>query len=141
MIWPHGREALDEFIQYLNSCVESINFTKEISEKEVSFLDTKVKLINHILESDLYSKPTDSHSYLMYDSAHPQRCKDSIPYGQFLRIRRICSRESDFDQHVIELTAHFLQRGYPMKLLEEAATLAESKCRRELIDITLEETE
>jgi hypothetical protein len=28
-----------------------------------------------------------------------------------------------------------------MKLLEEAATLAESKCRRELIDITLEKTE
>ena len=39
----------------------------------------------------------------------------------------------DFDQHVLTLTMHFLRRGYPMKLLEEAATLARSKDRMYLI--------
>jgi hypothetical protein len=87
-----------------------------------------------------YCKPTDSHSYLMYDSAHPQRCKDSIPYGQFLRIRRICSQECDYEKHVIELTAHFFNRGYPITFLEEASTLAEAKNRGELIEEVLEKS-
>jgi hypothetical protein len=140
LIWTHGLEALLQFIEYLNTRVPSIRFTHEYSDTNVSFLDTTVKLVNNKLESDLYSKPTDSHSYLMYDSAHPQRCKDSIPYGQFLRIRRICSQECDYDRHVINLTAHFLSRGYPMSLLEEAATLVETKNRNDLIISQMEKT-
>ena len=141
MIWTHGEELLLDFIEYLNSRVPSINFTQEVSQKEVSFLDTKVKIVNNRLETDLYSKPTDSHSYLMYDSAHPQRCKDSIPYGQFLRLRRICSQEIDFQKHVIELTAHFISRGYPLGLLDEAAELAEKKDRNVIIDEALKSKE
>ena len=133
IVWTHGLEALHEFVEYLNSRVETIKFTMEHSETEVSFLDTKVKITDGKIFTDLYSKPTDSHSYLMYDSAHPQRCKDSIPYGQFLRVRRICSHDTDFDRHIIQLTAHFLSRGYPMKLLEEAAKLTKKIDRNELL--------
>ena len=42
-------------------------------------------------------KKMHSHRYLMYDSAHPQRCKYSIPYGQFLRVRMMCSDDTEFD--------------------------------------------
>jgi hypothetical protein len=122
LIWTHGAESLQEFLEYLNSCVDSIKFTMESSETSVSFLDTRVKIVENRIQTDLYSKPTDSHSYLLYDSAHPQRCKDSIPYSQFLRVRRICSMEEDCRDHILTLTCHFMGRGYPMKLLEEAAT-------------------
>jgi hypothetical protein len=133
MIWKHGEDELLEFLEFLNSRVESIKFTITYSKQCVNFLDTKVKIVDGKLETDLYSKPTDSHSYLLYDSAHPQRCKDSIPYGQFLRIRRICSLNTDFKDHILRMTVYFLQRDYPMKLLEEAAILAESKDRNELL--------
>ena len=43
-----------------------------------------------------YNKPTDSHSYLLYSSPHPSHVKNSIPYSQFLRLRRLCSEDSDF---------------------------------------------
>ena len=33
------------------------------------------------------------HSYLLYSSSH---VKNSIPYSQFLRLRRLCSEDSDF---------------------------------------------
>ncbi len=85
-----------------------------------TFLDTKVIIKNNHIITDLYQKPTDSHNYLMYDSAHPQSCKDSIPYSQLLRIRWICSEESDFLGHCFNLIRHFTQRGYPLKLLEES---------------------
>ena len=132
-IWQHGEESLLEFITHLNSGLQSIKFTHEVSHTEVTFLDTKVKIINDQIVTDLFVKPTDSHNYLRYDSAHPQRCKDSIPYSQFLRIRRICSRLEDFDRHVVILSTHFLRKKYPAQLLEEAAFLARSKDRSELL--------
>ena len=44
MIWPHGRESLDEFIKHINQCHETIKFTADISDSEINFLDTKVHL-------------------------------------------------------------------------------------------------
>jgi hypothetical protein len=117
IIWTHGRDSLDEFIAHLNSCSDNIKFTHEISPEEVSFLDTRILLQNGRLITDLFCKATDSHNYLRYDSAHPQRCKDSIPYGQFLRIRRICTRTDDFDKHVIMFCKYFLHKDYPLDLL------------------------
>ena len=39
---------------------------------------------------------TNSHSYLLYSSSHPSHVKNSIPFSQFLRLRRLCSNDSDF---------------------------------------------
>jgi hypothetical protein len=133
MIWTHGEESLAELVDYLNSCVDTINFTAEYSKRTVNFLDMKVKIQNKRIQTDLYSKPTDSHSYLLYDSAHPQRCKDSIPYSQFLRVRRICSLDCDFKEHLLKFTCHFMTRGYPMALLEKAASLVKALNRDELL--------
>ena len=41
------------------------------------------------LSTTLYTKPTDKHSYLRYDSCHPTHVKQSLPYSQLLRIRRL----------------------------------------------------
>jgi hypothetical protein len=136
MIWTHGEDALAEFVDFINSCVDSIKFTAEYSKFAVNFLDMKVKLQDNMIITDLYTKPTDSHSYLLYDSAHPQRCKDSIPYSQFLRVKRICSLESDFKEHILKFTSFFMCRGYPMKLLQEAATRVMSLDRNELLKET-----
>jgi hypothetical protein len=133
IIWTHGEEALQEFFIFLNTRIDSIKFTCEISRVSVNFLDTTVKIVGNKIVTDLYCKPTDSHSYLQYNSSHPQRCKDSIPYSQFLRVRRICSNLEDFDRNVLVFMMHFLRRGYPMKLLEEAHQLARKKERRELL--------
>jgi hypothetical protein len=61
-------------------------------------------------------------------------CKDSIPYSQFLRVRRICSRITDFEKHVINMSSHFLRRCYPIELLEEAAIFARRKYRDEMLN-------
>jgi len=44
----------------------------------------------------VYYKPTDSHNYLLYSSSHPSHVKNSIPFSQFLRLRRLCSDDSAF---------------------------------------------
>ena len=121
LIWVHTIEELNEFVEHLNSRLPTIRFTLEHSETEIPFLDTLVRKLGNNLITDLYSKPTDSFDYLLYNSSHPQTCKDSIPYSQFLRVRRICSRLSDYERHVIEMSRHFLRRLYPIELLQEAA--------------------
>ena len=133
MLWQHGVDELENFHQYLNTRVPTIKFTKEMSTEKVSFLDVMVMNINNKLESDLYSKPTDSHNYLLYSSAHPQRCKDSIPYSQFLRIRRLCSRMKDFERNVLDLSIHFIRRNYPEDLILDAAILARNLDRDALL--------
>ena len=79
MIWTHGEQKLQEFIYYLNNLHKTIKFTHEFSHERINFLDTTVKFDNdRKLITTLYNKPTDSHLYLHYSSAHP---KGGIPTG------------------------------------------------------------
>ena len=127
-------DQVKEFVSYLNTCDQNIQFTHEASQDSVSFLDTVVHISNHEIYTDLHCKPTDSHNYLLFSSAHPRKCKESIPYSQYLRVRRICSRLCDFDKHMKEMTTHFIRRGYPIDLLEEAALRARRLDRTKLLD-------
>ena len=85
--------------------------------KKVSiFLDTTIKVdSNQNLYTTLYEKPTDTHLYLHYNSALHKPCHTKGPYGQLLRIKRICSKNDDFIHHGIKLMEYYLNRGYPIK--------------------------
>ena len=133
LIWQYSDIELDAYMAYLNNHLPSIKFTIEKSKDSVSFLDTIVKLVNNRIETDLYCKPTDAHNYLLYKSSHPKKCKDSIPFSQFLRIRRICTNTADFDEHAIKFSEHFHRRGYPIPLLETALIAARRIPRSELL--------
>ena len=123
-IFQGTQQQLLDFIKHLNSKDVDIQFTADFSKTQVHFLDTTVSLTEGHIKTDLYCKPTDSHSYLRFNSAHPSKCKQSIPFSQFLRIRRICSDISDFDKHIVTFSRYFLNRGYPLSLLEQAAIRA-----------------
>ena len=110
-------DDLVQFTNYLNQCHNSIKFSVVFGRENISFLDTSVSIHNGQLVTDLYTKPTDSHNYLLYSSAHPQHTKDGLPRCQFLRVRRICTFKSDFDKNSVMIARHFLRRGYPEKLV------------------------
>ncbi len=111
--WSHGEEKFEKFMEHINSVHESIKFTSEKSETCVPFLDLNVHLEGGKIWTNLYCKPTDSHNYLHFQSAHPDHNKCSLPYSQYLRLRRICSRNEDFLKHSRMITFHFVRRGYP----------------------------
>ena len=96
---------------------DDIKFTYEYNKDTISFLDLKVILSNGKLITSLYSEPTDCHQYLHYGSCHPEHTKRSIVYSQALRIKRVCSEESDFNEHSSNLRSWFLKRGYPEKII------------------------
>ena len=132
-IWQHGDTELQKFTDYLNGVHETIKFTIEKSNKAINFLDTTVVIRDRELETILYVKPTDRNNYLPFDSAHPYHCKKGLPYGQFLRIRRICSTESDFVHHCVKKAAQLRQKGYPIALLTSAFERARAHKRADLL--------
>ena len=72
----------------------------EYSKEQVVFLDVTTYISEHNkIETTLYVKPTDSHGYLDFDSSHPYHNKSSIPYSQFLRVKRNCSQWEEFATH------------------------------------------
>ncbi len=135
-IYQGTEEELLEFINHLNTChkEETIKFTYEYSKSKVSFLDTTVYQENNKLKTTLYVKPTDSHSYLAYDSCHPKHMIDGIPFSQFLRVRRICTEWEEFLKHSLRLFMHFSLRGYPNDILMPALQKVSAMSQEEVND-------
>ena len=111
-IWPHGDTHLTSFKDHLNSSHPTIKFTFVSSNTSVPFLDTLTELKNGRIETQIYSKPTDTHSYLLPTSCHAPHTFKSIPYSQAIRIRRICSTPETTNTHLCSLTHHLTDRGY-----------------------------
>ena len=135
LVWTHGEESLKNFIDYLNSLHETIKFTHEMSYTNIDFLDTTVKFgQNRELITTLFNKPTDTHLYLEYSSAHPQSVLTKGPFGQYLRLRRICTLDCDFEANAKKLTGYYLKRGYPFKSLKMHYLMARKFSQDELLD-------
>ena len=111
-IWTQGREKLEEFFSFLNEFHPTIKFTMEQSTDTINFLDVKVTKVQNQLETDLYTKNTDTHQYLHASSCHRNTHKKSIPYSQAVRMKRICSNQEQLQNRLSELESWLVKRGY-----------------------------
>ena len=114
------RAQLESFIHFVNNFHPALEFTWEISSVSVSFLDILASIRDDKIQTSAYYKPTDSHNYLLYSSSHPQHTLNSIPFSQFLRLRRLCSDDRDFESKCEEMRLFFVNRGYPQSLISDA---------------------
>ena len=121
------RKKFERF--YLKFCDEyseskkmksKIKFECNISKESVNFLDVKVRICNKNIKTSVYSKPTDAHLYLNRRSCHPNHVIQNLPKGQFIRVRRICSDISEFDNYCKTMKKHFISRGYDEKVLSKS---------------------
>ena len=81
VLWTHGQHLLDKFLEWLNTLLPGILFTKVQSSQGVSFLNTFIYLIGHILHTRPFSKPCDTHTYLIPFSCHATHNLRNIPYS------------------------------------------------------------
>ena len=132
--WDHGEEELAKWLDFLNNFHHSIKFTMEISKEKINFLDTTVKRGENKLYTDVYNKPTDTNTYLLFSSAHPPSTKQSLPYSQLLRLKRICSRKEDYEYHKNQKLQEFRERGYPEDVLQKCVKKVEQRVRAEMLN-------
>ena len=98
-----------------------------------TFLDTKVKLINGVIVTELYTKPTDQHLYLHSNSDHPGKTKKAIPYGLGIRLKRICSDTESYVKHRKTLKEHLYRRGYKKSEVEHQLRKVDNLNRNDLL--------
>jgi len=127
------RQDQESFISYVNSFHPAFEFTWEISEVSVTFLDISVSITDNRLSTTVFYKPTDSHSYLLYSSSHPKHTLDFIPFSQFLRLRHLCSNDVDFSNKCLEMRYFFLRRGYLLAIVNRALHKASSIDRKTVL--------
>ena len=135
LIWTHGEAELLKFVDYMNNQHQTIKFTQEFSYNHINFLDTTVKFgLDRKLITTLYNKPTDTHLYLHYNSAHPHSVTHKGPFGQFLRLRRICSLDQDYLENAEKLISYYKKRGYPANKIIKHHKKALKYSQDELLD-------
>ena len=133
MIWTAGERSLQEFLQWINQFHDTIKFTWDWSKQNIHYLDVQVINNNGVLETDLYTKSTDKHQYLFHTSCHPKGVKQSIPYAQALRLRRICSTSTAFEHRAADLKRYLVSRGYQENFVRDQIHRARVIDRGELL--------
>ncbi|XP_070188824.1 uncharacterized protein [Littorina saxatilis] len=109
-----------DFIHFIQAFHPNIKFTFNISSSSVVFLDISISILHGRFSTSVFYKETDAHSYLDFNSSHHPANKSSIPFSQFLRLRRLCSEDDDFHQQSVLMTSFFLARNYPDALVRDA---------------------
>ena len=96
-IWTGSKEELISKLDELNRKHDTNKFESKTSKTSIYFLDTDMYIKNKKLYTKIYRKQTDRQSFLHIDSEHPKSFKDSIPYIQAIRIKRICTTSQDLE--------------------------------------------
>ncbi|XP_068756472.1 uncharacterized protein [Montipora capricornis] len=132
-LWQQGPAALNSFTEYINSLYPTIKFELVHSESKLNVLDVTLHLVDGFIQTDVYSKPTDSHLYLPPSSAHPKHVFKAIPFGVALRLRRNCSKDCFLNKRLKEYKGYLVDQGYPEELVSREFSRAASIPRNDLL--------
>ena len=113
VIWPHGRQSLDLFLDHLNSLHPKIEFTMEVEENNrLAFLDVLViKKEDGTLAHTVHRKATHTNRYLHASSHHHPSQISSIPKTLVQRSRTIADQEH-LGEELTELRQALDLNGY-----------------------------
>ena len=87
------KEEINSFIELANSYHLAIKFTADISDGEITFLDTSVYMGKRfkkesILDVRTHFKPTETFQYTNFTSWHPLGVRKGFIRGEALRLLR-----------------------------------------------------
>ena len=111
---------LERFISFVCNFHPTLQFEYQISSSCLSFLDIQLQITNNHINTSIFYKETDSHSYLYNDSSHSPKCITSIPFSELLCLRRICSNHDDFNTKANEMSTFFSNCNYSQNTIQSA---------------------
>ena len=124
-------------LSILNDLHEDINFTMEINNETLPFLDILICKDKCNITTDIYSKDTDTKQYLNFKSCHPKHTKTSIPYNLARRICTIVSEKHTRDKRLDELKTTLKLRNFPTTVIETGIQKALQTPRSQLLQTQL----
>lgn len=133
MLSTDTEAELEQFVMYPNSIhsLYKISVTKD--EKEICFLDVKIKKGDERFETTLYTKYTDRNNLPWRYSFHAPEIFKSIPKGHFTRAKQICLDSREYQQNMISLVEKLTSRVYDkdelMRVENEVGAISHDKLR------------
>jgi hypothetical protein len=145
MIWTGSETELKLFIEETNRMHPTLKFTFEYSTQEVNFLDITIFkgknfLSKGILDTKVYTKPTDTFMYLEPSSAHPHHVYMGLIKGETTRYIRNCSHYMDFKTKLDHFLKHMAKRGHNPVRIKKATSTVQHKHRQKMLHSTYQTT-
>ena len=124
VIWEHGQDALDNFLQSLNSIHPTIKFTWEIDTRQITFLDVDIYVQHQESNSPrlaykTHFKKTNSFQYIHHSSYHPRATKRGIVKGEMTRITNTTSDPQQREETLDFISGKFKERDYPIQTITD----------------------
>ena len=98
--------------------------THEVSKEKLILLDIQIYKEGNRFNTKEHRKETASNSYIKFGSSHPSHSFKGIIKSQMYRLRRLCSKDSDFVAAVAGLKTRCLNSGYDKDLVENILSQA-----------------
>jgi hypothetical protein len=109
-----------------------LQLTYETSHERIQLLEIEIYIDDNQFHTKEYRKETATNSYVKFGSAHPKHCFKGIVKSQMLRLRRLCSKNSDFIDAIAKLRQRCMNSGYDMVMVDSILGQANT-LTRELI--------
>jgi hypothetical protein len=106
-----------------------LEWTCEPLSTSVNFMDLTISIEGTRLSTTLYEKPQNLYLYLPPHSSHPRGIAAGLILGQVLRIRRLCSKQGDADEHIKQFFYRLCERGHEPSTLIPLFSRAEDNAR------------
>ena len=132
-LWTQGTTKLREFTDFINSLYPTIKFTMVSSEISLNVLDLTLSLVDGFFQTDISSKLTDHHIYVLRSSVHPTHCTKAI-YLIWVatRVRRNCSTNEKFEERRKEYQNYLVDRGYHTQVVKKQFDKAKALSKEDL---------
>ena len=133
VLWKRMYGDIMVLFNTMNSMNSQIQYTIEIQQREIPFLDVLVIKNGTSLQTDVYFKQTDTHNYLPFHSCHPRGTKHNIPYNLALRLQMLVSDTKQREVRFQELRTLLIAKGYPENLIANGINQAKQHSRESLL--------
>ena len=123
-IFTGSTADLYAFLQLVHSAHPTIDITTCVNHFYVVFLDIVFFRgpkwhATGILDTDMYSKPSNQHLFFCFKSEHPAACKRGLVISELGRFIKRSSNIADYYGHAVDLWYHLRARGFPVSFLAE----------------------
>lgn len=133
IMWKGSKESLMTLLETMNDNDRNISLTWDINKDRIHFLDLEILNTSEGMITRSFFKATDRNSYISTTSCQHKPWLDNIPRGQFMRMRRNCTLEDDFETQSDRLEGMFLDKGYRKEFLKRERNMVRNLSRDDLL--------
>lgn len=118
-LWNGPKEDLDWFLSHMKSINSQIQFTMEIGESTINFLDLTITLVDNKHNFKIYRKDTFCDNIIPANSNHPVTHKHAALHTMIHRLVSLPLNKDDFQYELSVIRTIAYNNGYEPKLVDK----------------------